>query len=454
MEKQKRNNSDKLRIILLRYGNYPMSSPIPDEQFLGDEEVARGAAFYPYNLSHHLKETNDDDSINSWLNSLGLDFNPFFALNAADDPHLGQYLIDLEVFDVIWGDGMSLVFEPAGGGKTALRVRTSQACWNTQDINRPFPIPYNPPFLKWGSITPTLDDHLDALTVAGAEQLLLGLCHRPHWLLNMDRTGQRSVGRVLTWSFSSADWADSVESLRYHLDDLRATLDLEAFSETLDPTFYVTDRPDLGTFKRFCDVLDGLIDSAAPPPARPAARWAILGDVLLNQLHFPSIYILLDGLDATLETTTIPAVAVLSLAPLLARCSDWLDQRVYLKGFLPSDTKPVLEAEYPQLLARSRTASIHWDAARLVELIRQRVFVASRGQFNSLDAIVTPGLRDFEDILVESVVAPRPREILTLINDIFAAHVHHNGITGKLEDKDWEFGLKKYRQQAVQPVLG
>lgn len=433
----------------MRYGNYPMSSPIPDEQLLGDDEVTRPTPSHTSDRSRFFEESGDDDAVNSWLSSLGLDFNPFFALNAADDPHLGQYLINLDVFDIIWGDGISLVFEPAGGGKTALRVQTSQACWSSQEINRPFPIPYTPPFLKWGSISPTLDDHLAELILAGAEQLFLGLCHRPHWFLNLVPSLRQNVCQVLTWSFSLTNLAASVEALRYHLDDLRQTLDLKALRQTLDPTFYVTDPPTPDSLAHFCSVLDDSIAAAPLPPLDLATRWNMLQAILLNQLHFPALYILLDGVDTTFETATDPETAVFSLAPLLSRLPDWSNRNVHLKGFLPVETKQVLRAQNPELLAGSRIASIQWDAARLVKLVRQRVLVASQGQFNSLDALVTPGLRDFEDMLVEAVVDPRPREVLVLINDVFAAHIRYSGSTGKIEDKDWELGLKTYRRRAM-----
>jgi len=377
-----------------------------------------------------------------WLKSLGLQFNPFFALNAADDSHLSEYLIELEIFEAVWGNWISFVFEQAGGGKTALRVRTSQACWNTRDINRPFPIPYSPPFLKWGTVTPTYYQHLVELTQTGAVQLFLGLCHHPEWFFDLNLTIQQKVAEVMAWSLS-------VESLKYYLDELQATHNLEALRQEFDPTFKTTTPFDLTTAKKFYNVLSGQLDNIAPAPDTPDIRWSILGELLLDHLGFPSIYILLDGLDNTIETATDPHLALVSLTPLLPMLDIWAERRIFFKGFLPIEVKSVIS---PQLLAQSRTVSIDWDATKLAKLICQRVFVASTGAFSSLDALVTPSLRGFEDMVIESVIAMRPREVLTLINDVFSAHLRLSGVAGKIDEADWKAGLTAYQRNAFQPV--
>ena len=58
-------------------------------------------------LAEQSNNRNDIDTedvnlqVYGWLKSLGLRFNPFFALNAADDPHLSEYLIGNDVFKAI-----------------------------------------------------------------------------------------------------------------------------------------------------------------------------------------------------------------------------------------------------------------------------------------------------------------------------------------------------------------
>jgi hypothetical protein len=98
-----------------------------------------------------LHQTPDSSGVPEWLRWAGFRFDPFGPLDAAADPHLSEYLVGHEVFARVWGDGISWVFAPAGGGKTALRISVMQACWIGQETNRPFPIPYVPPFLAWGA---------------------------------------------------------------------------------------------------------------------------------------------------------------------------------------------------------------------------------------------------------------------------------------------------------------
>src|SRR5215510_6480057 len=78
----------------------------------------------------------------SWLRELGLRFDPFKYLEASADPRLGDYVIGQEAFAVAWDDAPALVFAPAGGGKTAMRLYATRACWVGLGGAHPFPIPY------------------------------------------------------------------------------------------------------------------------------------------------------------------------------------------------------------------------------------------------------------------------------------------------------------------------
>ena len=416
-------------------------------QLVGNHDVADVVEQAPpaekLNKSNKIDTNQVNQQIDGWLKSLGLHFNPFFALNAAHDPRLSEYLIGNDVFEAIWGNWNSFVFEPAGGGKTALRVQTAHACWETQDINRPFPIPYNPPFLKWGTIEPSLDYHLTEITTTTAEQLFLGFCHRPHWFLELDQSRQKRVGQLLTHSLS-ADW------LAYHLDELAETNDLQALKLELDPTFNAPDPPDATTLHKFCHALRSSLDISTIQPSQPDLLWESLAKCLVEQLNFPALYLLLDGLDTTHETATDPHIAVATLTPLLSIIPAWPEQlKIFVKGFLPIETKTKFQQQAAQFRLQTRIASINWDQGKLIDLVRQRVFVATTGQFNSLDAIVTPGLHDFEALLVDEIVALRPREILTLINEILAAHIRLSGQTGKINETDWQHGLSVYKREAV-----
>jgi hypothetical protein len=364
-----------------------------------------------------------------WLKQLGLHFDPFSPLDAASDLRLGEYLVGHQVFSQVWGDWVSWLFAPPGGGKTALRRRTAQACWVGQETNRPFPISYIPPLLSWEHTTPSGDDHLSALSCAGAIALFLALAHRPHWLFRLDSEARQQIKDVLTWNLPGP--------LDGYLERCRQSESLQHLRETLDPTFTLPDPPDAPTLLSWCDALAAVPSSQAAPP--PAERWEVLCDLILNTLKFRAIYVLMDGLDAAPETDTNPQAIVSILSPLIPLVSDWADRRIFFKGFLPLEVQSLLDAP------SAHVATIRWDPAQLAEVIRRRVYVASEGAFGSLDAIASPALRDVETILAGAAL-PLPREILVLTRRVLREHVEREGSDGKIQEEDVRIAIEWYNQ--------
>ena len=380
------------------------------------------------------------EPLHAWLEWLGLCFDPFGPLDAASDPRLGEYLVGHGAFARTWGDWPSWVFAPPGGGKTALRVRTSQACWVGQETNHPFPLPYVPPFLSWGHASPSLDDHLTALARAGAVTLLLAVAHRPHWLFRLDEKARHSVKVTLDWNLPGP--------LGSYLARCRQSKNLQSLREALDPTFVLPDPPDSATLLRWCDILDE--SPAGEPRPSPAVRWEGLCSLLLDTLGFRSIYVLLDGLDAAPETIADSQAMADCLTSLMPMVSDWAKRRVFVKGFLPIEAQASLEDQFASTFASTHSATIHWTPALLAEVIRRRVYVASEGDFGSLDAIASPGLRDVETVLAKSV-PPLPREVLVLTRRVLEEHMRREGSQGRIQEEDVEAAIQWY--SAHQPPI-
>jgi hypothetical protein len=374
------------------------------------------------------------DAIRTWLDWLGLRFDPFLPLDAASDSRLSDYLVGHEAFATAWGDWTSFVFAPPGGGKTSLRVRTAQACSIGQETNRPFPVSYNPPFLLWGHTTPSFDDHLAAIARAGAKQLLLALALRPHWLFRLDEPSRRAVRSALEWNLPGP--------LGSYLDLCRQSHSLIPLREALDPTFVLSDPPDPSTLLRLCDALDA-VPIEHPSRPTPAVRWDALRRLLLDIFEFPSVYILIDGLDAAPETAGDAQIVVACLSTLLSVSGDWAKQRVFFKGFLPSETQDILSTEFSHVYADAHVTTIHWTPILLAEVIRRRVYVASEGAFGSLDAIASPALRDVETALAQAII-PLPREMLVLTRHVLYEHVCHAGAVGKIDTRDVDMAVRWY----------
>jgi len=385
-----------------------------------------------------LYQMPDPSGVPEWLRWAGFRFDPFGPLDAAADPHLSEYLVGHEVFARVWGDGISWVFAPAGGGKTALRISVMQACWVGQETNRPFPIPYVPPFLAWGHARPSEEEHLMALARSGARVLFLAMAHRPHWFFRLGVSGRRDVAHLFYWNLPGP--------LPVYLNLCRQSRQISPLREALDPTFILRDPPDGVTLQQWCDELESAL--AGQPAPHPSERWAHLLAVL-KMLGFPSIYILADGFDGAPETIDNPMMIVDCLRPLLYRAEKWAQERVFLKAFLPTETLPLLAEEFPLLLS-DHVSVIHWTPDLLAEIIRRRVYVASGGNFGSLDAVASPALRDVEIVLARSVM-PLPREMLVLTRRVIEEHVRREGTEGLLTGEDVEAAISQYTQEKGGP---
>lgn len=382
--------------------------------------------------------TDSANLLRAWLDWLGLRFNPFQPLDASSDPHLGDYLVEHHVLAKIWGDWHSFIFAPAGGGKTALRVRTSQLCWIGRATNHPFPISYLPPFLTWLHAHPSRDEHLAALAQAGAIRLLLALGYYPHWFLDLTRSNQHALYQSLVWNLPG--------NTHFWLDQAQESQSITPWIETFDPTFILPDPPDPATLLELCQTLR-TFEATLPLPT-PSERWNQLIDVLLRVLGFRSIYILIDGLDGIQETARDADTAAMCLATLLETTDEWSKQRLFIKGYLPQETQAALTARFSRLLNDAQVATLEWTPALLADVVRRRVYVASEGTFGSLDAVASPAVRDLETMLAK-VVRPLPREMLVLTQRVLEEHVARVGAQGTIQLEDVDAAIAWYQAQSA-----
>lgn len=393
-----------------------------------------GAARVDFHFADSL--TDSVNLVRAWLDWLGLRFNPFHPLDASSDTRLGEYLVEHHVLAKIWGDWHSFVFAPAGGGKTALRVRTSQLCWIGQATNHPFPVSYLPPFLLWLHAHPSRDEHLAALCQAGAIRLLLALGYFPHWFLDLASSAQRAIHQSLVWNLPG--------NLNFWLDQVRESQSITPLLDTFDPTFILPDPPNASALLELCQILRAFECTVSLPT--PLERWNQFTAVILRELGFRSIYILIDGLDGIQETARNPKVAADCLSTLLPLTEEWTSQRVFVKGYLPQEIQSSLARRFARLLDNAQIATIEWTPALLADVIRRRVYVASEGAFGSLDAVASPAVRDLETMLAK-VARPLPREMLVLTQRVLEEHVARAGVQGVIQPEDIDAAIAWYQTQ-------
>lgn len=359
-----------------------------------------------------------------WLRNAGFRFDPFEHLEASTDPYLGEYLVGLTDFSVAWDNTPALIFAPAGGGKTSMRIYTARTCWTSFGDSHPFPNVYEPHPRAAQAFPGTLEDHLAGITTAAAVALLLGLASKPERLLELDQARRVRVAALLQDALPG--------SLARYVHVLRESASPRQLAALLDRSFPAIDPPSEDKLEELCDMLGHAVTMRTVSVRPPSATFAEMMELLLDDLGYRSVFLLIDGVDGLPETIESPAAAWQWLAPLLDRLTPWAAQRIYIKGFLPVELETVV---FPATSAdgftraygaATRRVTIQWNPALLADVIRRRVYVATDGDFGSLDAISSPELRDVETTLAR-IPKPLPRELIWLVNQLLSAAAQRTG---------------------------
>jgi hypothetical protein len=377
------------------------------------------------------------DNLKQWLTHMGLSLNPFGYIDAGEDPFIPFYLIDHNQFERINGDQPSFVFAPAGGGKTAFRVRLARECRTGWNKRRIFPIVFKPtePGDPKGDKKRTLHQQTDLLRYA-ARELFLYLAYSPYALDDMDASLRKTFLRTIDWDLDF--------SVSFYLEQLKAAGSLEPILAAFDPTARSLPNP---PDKEDILYLYRKLNSHIPEREKPDEqhRLETLFDLILNKLKFEAIYILVDGVDAFIETGNNPRVALLSVSWLLDNALTWSERGIYTKYFLPIETKPFVDETpyFRPLTSKSKIISIKWDADALSEVIRRRLQEASGGKFDSLAAISDRALRAFvrspEELLISDLRRHKklsPRSLIKAMDRLFAFHVHDEQVSEELSPQD------------------
>lgn len=385
-----------------------------------------------------IKSNTGETGVQDWLSLAGFTFNPFNLLEASRDSHLSSYLIEHHAFSVVWGNWPSFVFAPPGGGKTALRARVAQACWVGQEVNRPFPIPYIFPFLQWGHTSPTLDEHLTALSESTAQALLLTLAHRPYWFLRLNEEDKRKIRLLLDLCLPGP-----VES---YLHPCLESSSLSPLQGSFPPAFTPANTVETKAAFDFCkELLD--IHSPDLSSISSIEKWNRLLDILLNILKVPEVFVLIDGLDGTFETASDPDLARQIIKPLLAEIESWAKERIYLKSFLPLELSGMISKKHIPVQAQS--VILEWTPDLLAQVIRKRVYVSTQGVYDGLSPFCEPGLIDIELKLAQEVL-PLPREILVITQRLLIEQQLRQSDTPRISKEDLGNAIDWYRQNKPQ----
>lgn len=425
-----RDNYDIMSVGWNRAG-VPAPSPEMGHRWASGKE--EGDAVFPE--AHRGDISMPNTQRIDWLQSLGLDFDPFEHLDAGQDPHLSDYLIKHGSFDRMTAKEPVILLAPAGGGKTAFRVRLAAACRAEEGGRRIFPLTFLFPAPE--SLEMPLDEgrYFEILGRSAAQELLLHLAHRAYRFSRLEPSLQQSLKGVLQEKLP----------LEYYLEQVENTGSLDPLIDAFDPTARRLPNPPLPeTLRAFCRTLRGLV----PLPGKSGSaqeRFHTLVELLLRRLGFEAIFILVDGADAY---DARPEKVLSLLEPMLRRTAEWTEEAVFVKYFLPVKLDPLIPKRITPLTNICSVVKIKWTREELVQVLRERLRVASGNLFDSFRAIGTPDLpREAEAVLAEHVIPILPREAIYLGSRIWSEHLARVGPHGRISRADLDGAIEQYREE-------
>lgn len=301
-------------------------------------------------------------------------------------------------------------------------------------------LPYLPPphiLSEWLSAR---EGHWTSLMRASVTSLLIGLSYRPERFLGLSGNTRREVVRLLQ-AFLPGE-------LGRYLSLLRETGEPYQLVALLDHSYLLPEAAASQQVIELCHLMQqDLLSLSSPVKATSAEEcFAQLRHLLLGPLGFGSVFVLVDGADAYVSEQGGWQVRDW-LAWLLRESRQWAAQRVFFKGFFP------IEIFGPEDFAGLglSLAQLQWSPPLLAEVIRRRVWAASRGAFGSLDAVSSQDLRDVETQLVKHV-EPLPREAIVLVRRLLQEYAGRVGSQpGYLINADIERAVEWYRRDRLTP---
>lgn len=335
------------------------------------------------------------------LSAFGFAFDPFEHLDSTRDVHLQEYLIIPKAVEIALSDQPVAILAQPGGGKSALRIYTENFYKESRGIR--FPVTYVP-----DDYSTENDFHFKGIKKSLSSAAFMYLASYPDLFFALSPNDKRKLKRLLLELPLGLDF--NLQTLRdsRFLSDLERTLGTPAFSN-------------LPRLDRAHHQLAHELEDESPAQSQSLDdNFALLNNVFGAR----SIHILVDGLDGFMETQS-PQALLAWIEPLLNTLETWEKKNIYLKFFLPMDI-----SDAPALInvRALRAAALTWDDHLLAEVVRRRVFVASRRTFDSLDAISALDLRNVELSLARQLGEKEklPRQIILKCQDLLRNMIQSN----------------------------
>jgi hypothetical protein len=380
-------------------------------------------------------EYPDEHSLTStdWFRRIGLRFDPYVHLEASSDPHLSEYTVNLDIFRVALDNKPTIIVALPGGGKTAMRVAVTRTCWFDIGGTYPFPLPYNLGIAPLTGTPPTTKEHLRLLLEAGTCALLTGLAFRPERLFRASSTDIRTITAILR--------AGLPGPLDYYLAILRETGTPAGLTPLLERTYALTAPPPPDVLDRFCNTL--ATSGTDAMRGRTEEVFQTFVEVVTDALGFSHVLLLIDGLDAMYENQEDAQHAAPWAFELFDRSETWAKSKTFIKLFIPDSLESAITEYLHHHAIPIRIVHITWNHDLLVSMLRKRIFAASEGYFDSLDAISTPALNNVEHRIVANL-PPLPRVVLQVTRKAMLHYATRLNKSGQLDEEDIHYAIEWY----------
>jgi hypothetical protein len=349
----------------------------------------------------------------------GLQFDPFAHLDSTKDARLYEYLVIPKMVEVVWDDAPVAIFAQPGGGKSALRTYIEKAYRRTRGVK--LPVTYIPSIY---SSHPNFHD--DGLKQALARSIFIYIISYPELFLQFSQAQQEKTIQLFTHLPFDLNFLLDVSQSATSIAEIEQFLGIGAISGIQKPGQAHYEMIELIRNHRTRSTTDVTICQ--------------LFEQARDIFEIKSFHVLVDGLDGFIETT--PRETLIAwVEPLLALADVLIKQNIYLKLFIP-----LTLADFPEThpISSLQTAVLEWDADLLAEVIQRRLYIASGGAFNSLDALSIPGLRNVEFHLAQQLDFENklPRQIIKAVRFLLERasqnpdhYIHYNDVyTGEAND--------------------
>jgi hypothetical protein len=320
------------------------------------------------------------------IRNFGLLFDPFKHLDSTKDAHLYEYLVIPKTVEVAWEDAPMAIFARPGGGKSALRQYTENSLRKTRGVK--LPVTYVPSSYRAGT-----EFHEIGLKQALAKAIFIYLISYPDLFLQFSRDKQIKTIEILAYLPFELDFLLDILQRATTIIEIEQLLGVGALSYIEEPG---------QAHKQMITI----IQESHIEPSKTNAL--LLFKQAREIFEIKNFHVLIDGLDGFIETSANSGLMNWVL-PILQQSSDWAKHEIYLKFFLPF-TLTDLSKFIP--IPGLSTAALEWDTGLLADVIRRRLYVASNGAFDSLDALSIPGLRNVELQVARQLDEKLPRAMI------------------------------------------